>query len=647
MTHKRAYSLMTVKSVNEDERIITGIASTPTPDRYGDVMEPDGARFNKATPFLWQHDPDQPIGTCEPTLVNDGIQIVAKLVKPTPDMPSQLVARLDEAWTSIKSGLVRGLSIGFRAAEYAFLDAGGIHFLSWDLLEVSAVTIPANAECSIDTVKSFDRQYLAASGVTGSTVRTPSSSAGVTAKKTVKIRKDSMIIAEQIKSFETKRAALSAAREGIMTKSAEEGRTLDVEEEEQYDNTTAEIKAVDAHLIRLRDMEASQAKSAAPVKDVTGGEIIVVPGVSAPGVIKVEQKLDKGIGFARFVKSLASARGNRGEALEVAKHYYPDDAKLHHVLKSAVSAGTTTDPKWAGALVEYQEYANDFVEFLRPQTIIGRFGQGGIPALRQVPFNIRIPAQVSGGSAGWVGQGKAKPLTKFDFDTITFAWAKVSTIAVLTDELIRFSNPAADALVRNALAEAVIARLDTDFVDPTKAEVAGVSPSSVTNGVAGIASSGIPDDDAQLAFSQFIAANLQPSGAVWLMSSTNALALSMRKNALGQKEYPDMTMLGGTFQGLPVIVSQYVGSQLILLNAPDIYLADDGGVAIDASREASLEMQSDPTGDSVTPNPVELVSMFQTNSVAIRAERWINWKRRRDAAVAVVTGVNYGANPGS
>lgn len=456
-----------------------------------------------------------------------------------------------------------------------------------------------------------------------------------------------MIIAEQIKSFETKRAALSAAREGIMTKSAEEGRTLDVEEEEQYDNTTAEIKAVDAHLIRLRDMEASQAKSAAPVKDVTGGEIIVVPGVSAPGVIKVEQKLDKGIGFARFVKSLASARGNRGEALEVAKHYYPDDAKLHHVLKSAVSAGTTTDPKWAGALVEYQEYANDFVEFLRPQTIIGRFGQGGIPALRQVPFNIRIPAQVSGGSAGWVGQGKAKPLTKFDFDTITFAWAKVSTIAVLTDELIRFSNPAADALVRNALAEAVIARLDTDFVDPTKAEVAGVSPSSVTNGVAGIASSGIPDDDAQLAFSQFIAANLQPSGAVWLMSSTNALALSMRKNALGQKEYPDMTMLGGTFQGLPVIVSQYVGSQLILLNAPDIYLADDGGVAIDASREASLEMQSDPTGDSVTPNPVELVSMFQTNSVAIRAERWINWKRRRDAAVAVVTGVNYGANPGS
>ncbi len=94
------------------------------------------------------------------------------------------------------------------------------------------------------------------------------------------------------------------------------------------------------------------------------------------------------------------------------------------------------------------------------------------------------------------------------------------------------------------------------------------------------------------------------------MSSTNATALSMRKNALG-REYPDMTLLGGTFRRLPVIVSQYVGDQLVLVNAPGIYLADDGGVAVDMSREASLEMQSEPTSDSGTPSPVELVSCFR------------------------------------
>ena len=217
----------------------------------------------------------------------------------------------------------------------------------------------------------------------------------------------------------------------------------------------------------------------------------------------------------------------------------------------------------------------------------------------------------------------------------------MASIAVLTEELIRFSNPSADALVRNALAEAVIARLDTDFIDPAKAAVADVSPASITNGITAIPSTGDPDTDAAAAFGKFITNNLQPNGAVWLMSSTTALTLSMRKNALGQKEYPDMTMLGGTFQGLPVIVSQYVGNQLVLVNAPDVYLADDGGVAVDMSREASLEMQSAPTHDSTTPTAVELVSMFQTNSVAIRAERWINWKRRRDTAVAVISGVDY------
>ncbi|SQJ21764.1 Predicted phage phi-C31 gp36 major capsid-like protein [Serratia rubidaea] len=647
MTLNRACTLMKVKAINEDERVITGIASTPSPDRDGDIMEPDGAKFRSDTPFLWQHDRSQPIGSCTPRMVKEGLEITAKLVKPTPDMPSLLIARLDEAWASIKSGLVKGLSIGFRPIEYAFIDDGGIRFLSWDLLEVSAVTIPANAECSIQTVKSYDRQLLAASGKEKPVVKA-NTTAGATAKKSTEIKGKTMNIAEQIKSFENKRAALAASLEDIMSKAAEEGRTLDAEEEEQYDNTSAEVKSVDAHLKRLNDMEASQASTAKPVntKAAASGTVNTVI-TNAPGIIRVEQKLEKGIAFARFTKSLAAAKGVRSEAFSIAKSKYPDDTKLHHVLKAAVNAGTTTDPTWAGALVEYQDIANDFVEFLRPQTIIGKFGTGNIPSLRDVPFNVRIPVQTSGGAAQWVGQGKAKPLTKFDFSNITFGFSKVAAISVITEELLRFSNPKADVLVRNSLAESVIARLDTDFVDPAKDEVVGVSPASITNGAIAIPSSGDPDTDSSAAFQVFIDANLQPTGAVWLMSSSTALALSKRKNALGQKEYPEMTMFGGVFEGLPAVVSQYVGNQLILMNAPDVYLADEGGVAVDMSSEASLEMESSPSSDSVTPTGVELVSMWQTNSVAIRAERWINWKRRRSAAVAVISGVNYGSSQSS
>ncbi|EKH37659.1 peptidase U35 phage prohead HK97, partial [Escherichia coli FRIK1999] len=54
--------------------------------------------------------------------------------------------------------------MGFRPHEYTFLDGGGLHFLRWELMEVSAVTMPANAECTIRTIKSYDRPFSAASG---------------------------------------------------------------------------------------------------------------------------------------------------------------------------------------------------------------------------------------------------------------------------------------------------------------------------------------------------------------------------------------------------------------------------------------------------------------------------------------------------
>jgi hypothetical protein len=34
-----------------------------------------------------------------------------------------------------------------------------------------------------------------------------------------------------------------------------------------------------------------------------------------------------------------------------------------------------------------------FIEFLRPRTIVGKFGTGGVPSLRRVPFNVRVSGQ--------------------------------------------------------------------------------------------------------------------------------------------------------------------------------------------------------------------------------------------------------------
>lgn len=154
---KLAYSLLEVKSVNEEEWKLEGIATTPTPDRVDDVVEPKGAQFTLPVPFLWQHDKRQPIGSVIEAQVTDaGIKVVIQLVKPDEVESEDLKKRLQEAWDSIKTGLVRGLSIGFRGLEVADIQGTrGYKFIKWDWYELSAVTIPANQEATITGIKTL------------------------------------------------------------------------------------------------------------------------------------------------------------------------------------------------------------------------------------------------------------------------------------------------------------------------------------------------------------------------------------------------------------------------------------------------------------------------------------------------------------
>lgn len=139
-----------------DKRILEGVASTPTPDRVGDVVEPKGAEYDLPLPYLWQHNSDEPIGNVTRAKLTDkGIPVRIELAKT--DRPGILKELLDYAWESIKIKLVRGQSIGFSPIEYSYMsDTGGYHFMRWAWLELSAVTIPANSEASITNIKAFD-----------------------------------------------------------------------------------------------------------------------------------------------------------------------------------------------------------------------------------------------------------------------------------------------------------------------------------------------------------------------------------------------------------------------------------------------------------------------------------------------------------
>lgn len=650
----RAYSILTVKAVDEDKRVIRGTATTPSADRMGDVVEPLGVSFKNPMPLLWQHRSDQPVGLVKfdkPTKA--GITFEAEL--PKIDEPGTLKDRVDEAWQSVKAGLVAAVSIGFRPIEHQVMTDGGYRFVKSEVMELSLVTIPANSDATISVVKSIDAQQRAASGHPASVETTPPGASGpkptprIVPKGTPKMK----TIAEQIAGFEATRAAKSARLDELMNKSAEAGETLGAEEAEEYDAVELEIKSIDEHLVRLARMEKANKAAAVPVagaKDTkTGSE---VRGGAVPASAKAA--LPKGTAFTRYAMALARSKGNLMQAAEISKGW-GDTPEVETVLKAAVAAGTTTDATWAAPLVDYQNMASEFIEILRPQTIIGR-----IPGLRQVPFNIKIPRQTASSSASWVGEGAPKPVSALAFDNITLGHTKLAGIVVLTDELVRFSNPSAEALVRQDLINTIVQTIDRDFVDPAKAAVAGVSPASITNGVTPVTASGTDADalraDVKALFTKFLTANLSLSGAVFIMTETQALGIAMMLNPLGQPEFPGVSIngaSGGTFFGLPVVLSENVpayagagdpltggGSRIILAKASEILLADDGEVMLDVSREASLQMDSAPTNPP-TASTVTF-SLWQMNMVGVRAERFINWAKRRAGVVQYINGANYG-----
>jgi HK97 family phage major capsid protein len=308
------------------------------------------------------------------------------------------------------------------------------------------------------------------------------------------------------------------------------------------------------------------------------------------------------------------------------------------VLKTAVAAGTTTADGWASELSDYTWMASEFIEYLRPMTILGR-----IDGFRRVPFNIKMPLQDSGATGQWVGEGVMKPVNKLHFDTTTLRFAKAAGIVVLTDECVRFSSPSIEAIVRQDLAACISQFLDQQFIDPTVVEVSNVSPASITQGATTTSAGGTGAAnlraDFKLIAASFGTANIPLTGCYWVMLPNQAVALQMMLNALGQPEFPNINGDGGTLLGYPVVTSNNCASGVVTFFKPsEIFLADDGGVSLDASREASIEMDDGTSEASATS-----YSMWQHNMVALRAERYINWKRRRDRAVYYLTSCAYTA----
>lgn len=637
----RAWSTFEIdlKSINEDARTFEGIASTPSTDRMDDIVEPMGAEFKLPIPLKWQHGKGEikdPVGWVHVARPNaTGIPVKCQIAKV--DSPPSLKDELDRAWAKVKSHLMRGLSIGFRGLkEEPIKGSLGIRYKKWEWLELSVVDIPANAEASILTVKSFDSEALAASGKTrnGAKAGTTSTIPGVSGTRNSSMQN----ITEKIQTLEDE----------LKTKRLRMDEIVDSEEADEKAEYVTLAKEAEVAVDRLASLR-SHAKAigtAVPVKaetkeDGTRSRGRIVEQVKSP-------ELPKGHAMARQVICLINGREHNINPAELARKYYPDTPQVEMAIKATIAAGDTTTSGFASQLVQTGiNPSGEFIELLRPATLIGR-----IPGLNNVPANVSIPIETGGATFNWVAESAPKPVSAMTFSAATVAPFKAAGIVVITKELAKFSSPKAEEVIKNSMVKQCTKFLDEQFITDTVASTSA-NPASILNGKAAAAATGGTtagdfEYDLSVAMTAFVTSGNKPSEAVILLSETNAYNLSLMRNSLSSaREFPDLTINGGFIGGIPVVVSQSVGSRLVVIKASEILVYDDGGMDVSVSDQASVEMSSTPIAGEASPiTGAVLQSFWQRNLIGIRVERFISWKRARASSVEWISGATYApANP--
>jgi hypothetical protein len=306
--------------------------------------------------------------------------------------------------------------------------------------------------------------------------------------------------------------------------------------------------------------------------------------------------------FACYAKHLLLESGNRAAALRSAEDGRAVQS-VCDILRSAVSAGTTTDANWASALSPYRSVAGAFLESLEPFSAFQRIAADG--AFAPGVMHATIGVVSVGASGGTFGERETKTPTKIELDNGQMKERKVASFAAFTDELIRFGGASALGLISRELRKAVAIETDRAFL----AAIAEQTGAYSTAGTGTSPSALIADLSEAMEH-----LSVGASSRVYLIASPKYVtAMAMARGTSGPT-YPGVGLAGGVFQGMSVIPSD-AATDAILLNASQM-LVDQGTVVLDASNQASLQMDSDPT-DGVAAT----VNLFQSNMRALRVER--------------------------
>jgi len=138
-----------------DDGSFIAVASTNSVDRHGEIVDNNGwdlKAFKKNPVILWGHDHTEPaIGVSKRTWVEGSGKKARLMITP---VLHDVTERARAVKALIEMGVIKTLSVGFKPLE----SPDGVTFTKNELLEVSMVNVPANADAQMLAYKGLKKE---------------------------------------------------------------------------------------------------------------------------------------------------------------------------------------------------------------------------------------------------------------------------------------------------------------------------------------------------------------------------------------------------------------------------------------------------------------------------------------------------------